>query len=100
MGIWWVENNLSKKGLFLKFVCLFQIVSLVLTVLVYPYSILIVNVERKYLLPSVPTRGHGLVLLVFWTLIFIAENLAFLNLGKNEWWFQLKRYRIVITKKK
>lgn len=47
--------------------------------------------ERRYLLPSVPTRGHGLILLVFWTLIFVAENLSFLNLGKNEWWFQLKR---------
>lgn len=56
----------------------------------YPYSICIINVERKYLLPSVPTRGHGLILLVFWTLIFISENLAFLNLGQKEWWFQLK----------
>lgn len=58
----------------------------------YPYSICIINVERKYLLPSVPTRGHGLILLVFWTLIFISENLAFLNLGQKEWWFQLKKY--------
>lgn len=53
------------------------------------YSVVLVVVERKYMLPSVPTRGHGLVLLIYWTLLFITENLAFLNLKKEEWWFQL-----------
>lgn len=42
--------------------------------------------ERYYLLPSVPTRGHGLVLLVFWTLVFINENLSVMNLKKEDWW--------------
>lgn len=63
------------------------------------YSIVLVVVERKYMLPSVPTRGHGLVLLIYWTLLFITENLAFLNLKKEEWWFQLTKYvNICITK--
>ncbi|KAF4533336.1 hypothetical protein B566_EDAN002733 [Ephemera danica] len=53
------------------------------------YSVVLVIVERKYMLPSVPTRGHGLVLLIYWTLLFITENLAFLNLRKEEWWFRL-----------
>lgn len=64
-------------------------VTLILTVCVYPYSILIMHTERKYLLPSVPTRGHGLVLLIFWTLVFISENLLFINLGQKQWWFHL-----------
>ncbi|XP_071057078.1 ATP-binding cassette sub-family B member 6 isoform X2 [Onthophagus taurus] len=68
----------------------YMIVNLVLTIFVYPYSLLIINKERKYLLPSVPTRGHGLVLLVFWSLAYISENLAFLNLAKKSWWFELK----------
>ncbi|KAJ8956256.1 hypothetical protein NQ318_014990 [Aromia moschata] len=68
----------------------YMIVSLVLTLFAYPFSVWIVRVERHYLLPSVPTRGHGIILLVFWTLIFISENLAFLNLGQNHWWFKLK----------
>lgn len=39
------------------------------------------------MLPSVPTRGHGLVLLLFWTLAFIGENLTFVNLKQDDWWF-------------
>ncbi|EFA05094.1 ATP-binding cassette sub-family B member 6 [Tribolium castaneum] len=68
----------------------FMITSLVLNLLAYPFSLLVVRVERHYLLPSVPTKGHGIVLLLFWTLVFISENLAFFNLDKKEWWFQLK----------
>lgn len=68
----------------------YMIVSLVLTLFAYPFSLWIVSVERHYLLPSVPTRGHGFVLLMFWTLIFISENLAFLNLGQKSWWFKLR----------
>lgn len=55
----------------------------------YPYAICIVVKERYYLLPSVPTRGHGLVLLVFWTLVFIVENLSFINMRHEDWWFNL-----------
>lgn len=51
------------------------------------YSSLIIWVERNYMLPSVPTRGHGLVLLLFWTFLFMTENLTFVNLGRHDWWF-------------
>lgn len=68
----------------------FQILSLCLTWLVYVYSLIVLRFERKYSLPSVPTRGHGLVLLTFWSLIFIFENLSFVNLGQQSWWFKLK----------
>lgn len=67
----------------------YMILTTVLTVIVYPYSVYILKVERHKLLPSVPPRGHGLVLLGFWTLAFMAENLAFVNIGKLEWWFHL-----------
>lgn len=53
----------------------------------WPASLTIVILERRYLLPSIPTRGHGLMVLVFWTLAFVNENLAFLNLRNEEWWF-------------
>ncbi|XP_071454938.1 ATP-binding cassette sub-family B member 6 [Hetaerina americana] len=53
-------------------------------------SLAIMRIERKYMLPSVPTRGHGLVLLIFWTALFVSENLAFLNLNREkEWWFHV-----------
>lgn len=67
----------------------FMIVSLCVTLFVYPYSILLLVKERYYLLPSIPTRGHGIVLLLFWTLLFIAQNVAFVNLNYEKAWFHL-----------
>lgn len=67
----------------------YMILTTVLTVIVYPYSIYILKIERHKLLPSVPPHGHGLVLLGFWTLAFVAENLVLINIGKLEWWFHL-----------
>ncbi|XP_066593648.1 ATP-binding cassette sub-family B member 6 [Prorops nasuta] len=67
----------------------YMILSTILTISVYPYSAHILSVERHKLLPSVPPRGHGIVLLGFWTLAFVNENLVFINIGKLEWWFHL-----------
>lgn len=55
----------------------------------FGYAICLMVKERHYLLPSVPTRGHGLVLLIFWTLLFIVENLSFINMRHEDWWFNL-----------
>ncbi|XP_076680576.1 ABC transporter ATP-binding protein/permease Hmt-1 [Andrena cerasifolii] len=67
----------------------YMILTTVLTVIIYPYSVHILKVERHKLLPTVPPQGHGLVLLGFWTLAFVAENLVFVNIGRLEWWFHL-----------
>ncbi|KAL6261955.1 hypothetical protein P5V15_007039 [Pogonomyrmex californicus] len=67
----------------------YMILTSILTIIVYPYSIYILKVERHKLLPSVLPHGHGLVLLGFWTLAFVAENLVLINIGKLEWWFHL-----------
>lgn len=66
-----------------------QIFTTVTTAIIYPYSVHILKVERHKLLPSVPPHGHGLVLLGFWTLAFVGENIVFINIGKLEWWFHL-----------
>lgn len=68
----------------------YMILTVALTCFAYPYSICLVVKERYYQLPSVPTRGHGLVLLLFWTLGFMNENLAFVNMRQEDWWFSLK----------
>nr|CAD7454225.1 unnamed protein product [Timema tahoe] len=65
------------------------IMSMLYALAVFPFSILLIIVERHYLLPSTPTRGHGLLLLLFWALLLTTENLAFLNLRKDDWWFHL-----------
>ncbi|XP_054265691.1 ATP-binding cassette sub-family B member 6-like [Macrosteles quadrilineatus] len=51
------------------------------------FSAVLVWVERHFQLPTVPARGHGLVLLLFWTFLFSMENLTFVNLGRHDWWF-------------
>ncbi|KAF5282607.1 hypothetical protein FQR65_LT14202 [Abscondita terminalis] len=68
----------------------YMILSLVLVNIAYPFSIPVIRAERKYLLPSIPTGRHGLVLLTFWSLIFISENLVLINIGQRRWWFHLK----------
>ncbi|XP_045773433.1 ATP-binding cassette sub-family B member 6 [Maniola jurtina] len=68
----------------------YMILALVVNIIVFPLSAYLAVIERRFLLPSVPPRGHGFVLLVFWALIFISENLSFLNLNKEGWWWHLK----------
>ncbi|CAH2096146.1 unnamed protein product [Euphydryas editha] len=68
----------------------YMILALVVNLVVFPLSAHLAVIERRYLLPSVPPRGHGFVLLVFWAMIFVSENLSFLNLNKEGWWWHLK----------
>ncbi|XP_067635780.1 ATP-binding cassette sub-family B member 6 [Eurosta solidaginis] len=68
----------------------YMILSTILVCISYPFSICIILKERFYQLPSLPTSGHGLILLLFWTLCFINESLAFINLRHEDWWFGLK----------
>jgi ATP-binding cassette, subfamily B (MDR/TAP), member 6 len=56
----------------------------------YLFAICLVVKERHYQLPSVPSRGHGIVLLLFFTLTFIAQNVALVNINSKDWWFELK----------
>lgn len=60
-------------------------------IFVFPLSAKLILMERNSLLPSMPARGHGLVLIIFWILIFIAENLAFIRVIKEDWWLQLNK---------
>ncbi|XP_022219589.1 ATP-binding cassette sub-family B member 6, mitochondrial [Drosophila obscura] len=68
----------------------YMIYSTAVVCFAYPFCICLILKERFYQLPSVPTRGHGLILLLFWTLAFINESLAFINLRHEDWWFNLK----------
>uniref|UniRef100_A0A6M2DCA8 ATP-binding cassette sub-family B member 6 n=1 Tax=Xenopsylla cheopis TaxID=163159 RepID=A0A6M2DCA8_XENCH len=68
----------------------YMILSVVATVMMFPFSVILIQSERHYLLPSVPSQGHGLVLLIFWTMVFISENLVLINIRNADWWFNLK----------
>ncbi|XP_063853359.1 ATP-binding cassette sub-family B member 6-like [Scylla paramamosain] len=67
----------------------YMILAFCCSLIIWPLSVRLVYLERNEQLPSAPTRGHGFVLLVFWTLVFVGENLAFLNLKNEDWWFDL-----------
>jgi ATP-binding cassette, subfamily B (MDR/TAP), member 6 len=56
----------------------------------YLYAICIVVKERNYQLPSVPSRGHGFVLLLFFTLVAIVQNISLINVNSSDWWFEMK----------
>ncbi|XP_035228814.1 ATP-binding cassette sub-family B member 6, mitochondrial-like isoform X2 [Stegodyphus dumicola] len=56
----------------------------------FPFALYLLFLERHKALPSIPTRGHGLVLLIFWTSVFITENLTILNIQNEKWWFNLQ----------
>lgn len=60
-------------------------------VFVFPLSAKLVLMERNSLLPSMPARGHGLVLLIFWILVFIAQNLNVIIVEKEDWWIQIHK---------
>ncbi|XP_052869257.1 ATP-binding cassette sub-family B member 6 [Anopheles cruzii] len=68
----------------------FMILSLAVALVAYPYSIVLLVKERYYQLPSPRTNGHGLILLIFWTMLFVAQNIAFVNLNYHGGWFQLQ----------
>ncbi|XP_053373484.1 ATP-binding cassette sub-family B member 6-like [Mercenaria mercenaria] len=65
----------------LTFLCLF---------LAWSSTLKILSLERKQMLPTIPTRGHGLLLLVFWTLAFIRENMAFISWWSHSWFWYLR----------
>lgn len=69
-----------------------QLVSLALTWASYIFTLVLIRQERNYLLPSSPPRGHGAVLLIFFALIFVAENLSFINYRHEDWWFHFRKY--------
>ena len=71
-----------------KFLYGYQILTMLASfVIMWPLSLILVFLERRRQLPSVPSRGHGLILLLFWTLAFASENLAFISWQNPEWWW-------------
>ena len=54
------------------------------------YFVIISQVERRFQLPTSPGHGHGVILLVTWTLTFIFANLSLLSVNQHEWFFHLE----------
>ncbi|XP_049532979.1 ATP-binding cassette sub-family B member 6 [Anopheles darlingi] len=71
----------------------FMILSISVALFAYPFSIVLLVKERHYQLPTSRTAGHGVILLLFWTMLFITQNIAFVNLNYGDGWFRLETLR-------
>lgn len=54
----------------------------------WAFSIWLLHLERTRALERERSRGHGVVLLLFWALAFAAENLAFISWQSPHWWWK------------
>lgn len=82
------ELNLSNKNNGkLNFDFNFQILTSLLACTSMLFSIRLVVMERHYSLEIAATNGHGVVLLIFWVLVFINENVSMLAVKNREWCF-------------
>lgn len=61
-----------------------------LSIFAYLFALCLIVKERQYQLPATPSKGHGITLLVFFTLLFISQNVALVNLNGDNWWFAMK----------
>ncbi|ELU17804.1 hypothetical protein CAPTEDRAFT_194933, partial [Capitella teleta] len=66
----------------------YEVLLTVATVATYPVAVCIILLERRRQLPSVPTWGHGLVLLAFWTVVLLVEALALTSWFSPLWWWK------------
>ena len=69
----------------------YQVLVAVLHSAMWFYSLPIIFLERRRMLPSIPTRGHGAILLLFWSLAFIAEVLSVLSWDSDDWFWNKRR---------
>ncbi|XP_063421541.1 ATP-binding cassette sub-family B member 6-like isoform X2 [Mytilus trossulus] len=53
-------------------------------------SVRLLFLERNKALPTIPTRGHGLVLLMLWSLALIKEHLPLISWWSNRYWWNIK----------
>ncbi|KAK2158020.1 hypothetical protein NP493_1828g00001 [Ridgeia piscesae] len=70
----------------------YQILVAAFMAVAWPMAAIVTSLERRRMLPSIPTRGHGLVLLLFVTIAFAAENIAFLSWYSSLWWWTKRTY--------
>lgn len=84
-----VLNMLLRHLLFGRSVLGFEVLYVSASCITWPTVLAVFLVERHFQLPTPPSHGHGVVPLITWTLAFISENLAFLSMDNEDWWFAL-----------
>jgi len=89
--------QLQQHRLLLFFVCFVSRVDILAAgcgTLTWVLAAVLIHLECHWMLPSIPTRGHGLVLLILVTISFVFETLALLSWFSPLWWWTLRKYVI------
>ncbi|XP_063421538.1 ATP-binding cassette sub-family B member 6-like isoform X1 [Mytilus trossulus] len=68
----------------------YQILTMIALFLAWSGSVRLLFLERNKALPTIPTRGHGLVLLMLWSLALIKEHLPLISWWSNRYWWNIK----------
>ncbi|CAH8529672.1 unnamed protein product [Heterobilharzia americana] len=63
--------------------------SIVIMWILWPLSALILHTECSYILFNDRGRGHGLLLLCFWTTSFLLAYLPVASIASEDWWWRL-----------
>ncbi|XP_039612390.1 ATP-binding cassette, sub-family B (MDR/TAP), member 6a [Polypterus senegalus] len=61
-----------------------------LSVVGWTCAIILLQVERNRVMMLDRTRGHSVILLLFWSLAFAGENLSFISWSSPLWWWSLE----------
>ncbi|XP_029460875.1 ATP-binding cassette sub-family B member 6, mitochondrial [Rhinatrema bivittatum] len=70
--------------------CGYMLLNCLLSAAGWACTLHLLRLERSRVLVRDRTRGHGIVLLLFWALAFMAENLAFVSWNSPRWWWSLE----------
>lgn len=79
---------LLQLAAFKREVFIYEILRAVFETLSWLYLLILVWVERNFDLPSPPSRGHGIILLIFVSLSFVFQNLYLMSINSPIWYFQ------------
>ncbi len=71
----------------------YMILLILQALIAWPISLVLIVWERNYMLPAPPSRGHGIILLLFFTAMFAMQNLELLNIKNQQWFFKLKDFQ-------
>lgn len=82
----WTVYQVSQGGDLPGFVVLYGCLS----TLGWIWAVGLLRLERKRVLVRDRTRGHSVVLLLYWAVAFAAENLAFVSWMSPQWWWALE----------
>ena len=68
-----------------------DILQAVCGIVIWVMAAVLIRLECHWMLPSIPTRGHGLVLLMLMSITFVFETLVLLSWFSPQWWWTVRK---------